>query len=94
MSVILILISSGGYCVSKGMLFRMLVRCRRLYRKLVLQKKRELGLINIANSKVIRYKQKQTTAMLKNRCNGKFASVVYSVCKKHSSGAERSFLAG
>ena len=52
---------------------------------LILKKKRELGMINIANSKVIRYKQKQTTAMQKLRCNGKFACVMYSVCKKHSS---------
>ena len=57
--------------------FDTLLRCRRLYRKQILKKKRELGLINIANSKVIRYKQKQTTAMQKNRCNGKFASVVF-----------------
>ena len=47
---------------------------------LVVKKKRELGLINIANSKVIRYKQKQTTAMQKNRCNGKFAVVLCRVC--------------
>lgn len=65
--------------------FDSLLRCRRLYRKQILKKKRELGLINIANSKVIRYKQKQTTAMQKNRCNGKFASVMCSVCRKHSS---------
>ncbi|CBK24180.2 uncharacterized protein [Blastocystis hominis] len=71
---------------------RLLCKQRRLYRKQILKKKRELGLINIANSKVIRYKQKQTTAMQKNRCNGKFASVLWSVCKKHSSCVKCSFL--
>ena len=77
--ILLIILTKNACYVSRGMHFDSLLRCRRLYRKQILKKKRELGLINIANSKVIRYKQKQTTAMQKNRCNGKFASVMCSV---------------
>ena len=77
--ILLIILTKNACCVNRGMHFDSLLRCRRLYRKQILKKKRELGLINIANSKVIRYKQKQTTAMQKNRCNGKFASVMCSV---------------
>ena len=52
---------------------------RRLYRMLVVKKKRALGLINIANSRVVRYRQKQVTAMQKARSNGKFV-VSYFIC--------------
>ena len=58
---------------------------RRLRRMIIVKKKRELGLINIANSKAVRYTQKQTTAFKKARRNGKFTAVsafVYSVCNK------------
>ena len=52
---------------------------------MIVKKKRELGLINIANSKTVRYAQKQSTAFKKARLNGKFTAVsafVYSVCNK------------
>ena len=73
------------WLVSRGECCWFVFIYRRLRRMMIVKKKRELGLINIANSKTVRYAQKQSTAFKKARLNGKFTAVsafVESVCNK------------
>ena len=59
---------------------------RRLRRMQIIKHKRMLGLINPSNANMVRYKQKQATALLKSRSKGRFIPDDYlSVCfRKHS----------
>jgi hypothetical protein len=61
-------------------------KLRRQRRMMIVKRKRELGLIHIANSRAVRYQQKQATAFKKTRLNGKFSAAVtfLSVCSEHT----------
>ena len=61
-------------------------KVRRQRRMMIVKRKRELGLIHIANSRAVRYQQKQATAFKKTRLNGKFsAAVTFStLCSEHT----------
>ena len=56
---------------------------RRLRRMQIVKHKRMLGLINPLNANMVRYKQKQATALLKSRSKGRFIPDDYfPVCYK------------